>query len=402
MSRHDTETSRGPGSRSLRDILFGDLRVRPAGEAGRGAPGGASGQVHGPGRTLGRDLRDLYGFYLDEEARGRLAEMGRLRRWATVVAWALKSLLLKLSPPRRLMLAAAMVMFIMGQSMLWIPGLFRTTINLRGWSFVLLLLLFMLELKDKLLARDEIELAREVQLALLPREHPVVPGWSVWSSTRPANDAGGDLVDYIPLGPRSVGVALGDVAGKGLGAALLMARLQAMLRALAPGAASLAGLGGTLNGIFERDGPGNRFATLFLFRIDTDAAGRLRYLNAGHDPPFVVRAAPRSPIPADRIEGIEELHASSYPLGMFPGAEYAEGEVDLRAGDLLVVYSDGVIDARNPAGEEFGRERLWALIPGLRGLDAEAAGRHLLDELDRFLAGERPPDDISLVLARRA
>jgi sigma-B regulation protein RsbU (phosphoserine phosphatase) len=169
-----------------------------------------------------------------------------------------------------------------------------------------------------------------------------------------------------------------------------MARLQATLRALAPGVSSFAALGGSMNDIFERDGPGNRFATLFLFRLDGATPGRLRYLNAGHDPPFVVRAA-----------GLDELPASAVPLGMFARAEYSEGAAELAPGDLLVVYSDGVIDARNPAGEEFGRDRLRALLPGLRGLDPAEAGRRLLLAVDDFLAGERPSDDLSLVLARR-
>src|SRR2546425_3758516 len=110
----------------------------------------------------------------------------------------------------------------------------------------------MLELKDKLLARDEIEIARQVQLALLPSRHPQPDGWSLWSFMRPANDVGADLVDYIELPEGRLGVVLGDVAGEGLGAALLTAKLQATLRALVPPCPALSGLGPQMNDILHR------------------------------------------------------------------------------------------------------------------------------------------------------
>jgi phosphoserine phosphatase RsbU/P len=246
-----------------------------------------------------------------------------------------------------------------------------------------------MELKDKLLARDEIEVARQVQLALLPREHPRLPGWSIWSYMRPANDVGADLVDYIDLASRGLGIALGDVSGKGLGAALLTAKLQATLRALLPGHPSLAALGGELNSILHRDGLDNRFATLFFFEIQP-GKGEVRYLNAGHNPPFVARE--------DRVE---PLAASSLPLGMMGQVEYAEGRVSLEPGDVLLIYSDGVTEARNPEEEEFGEQRLRALLPLIRPLPADQAGLRILHEVNAFLAGERNHDDLSLIVALR-
>jgi sigma-B regulation protein RsbU (phosphoserine phosphatase) len=165
-----------------------------------------------------RELQDLYYFYLDDERRAELASMGRLRRAVSVLFWILKSLLMKLSPARRVLLLISLILGVIG----WKAFRFSTFVmdfDLRPWGFVLLLLVLMLELRDKLLARDEIEIARQVQLALLPHEHPDVPGWSVWSVSRPANDVGGDLVDYIELDGFRHGILLGDVAGKGLGAA---------------------------------------------------------------------------------------------------------------------------------------------------------------------------------------
>lgn len=330
------------------------------------------------------ELRRLYLFYLDDERRAELARMSRVGRAFSMVAWLLKSLFLKLSPARRLVLLAAFVMTVLGVTE-WGPA----TIDWRPTAFFLLLIVLMLELRDKLLVRDEIEIARQVQLALLPREHPRIPGWAVWSYSRPANDVGGDLVDYIELGGFRHGIVLGDVAGKGLGAALLSAKLQATMRALVPEAPSLADLGHRVNAILCRDGLENRFATLLFVELEHHA-GALRYLNAGHNPPMVIHR--------DRVS---KLHASSFPLGMLADASYAEGSLVLEEGEWLLAYSDGLTEATNAAEEEFGIERLEALIPRLRSLAPEAVGRRVLKEVDRFVGELRPADDLSLVVITR-
>lgn len=366
-SRESRAEARSP---RLRQLLFKDLR--PA-----DLP-----------LNFRQDLRQLYRFYLDEERRAQLAAMGRIRRSFKIVAWLLKSLLAKLSPGRRLALFASLVMCIIGK---WRVGVgdqvLRT--DLRLWGFLILLLVFMLEMMDKVLAKDEIEVARQVQLALLPSRHPQPEGLSLWSFMRPANDVGADLVDYIDLPGGRLGVVLGDVAGKGLGAALLTAKLQATLRAIVPTCASLSDLGSQLNAIIFRDGIDNRFVTLFYFEIDP-ASGGMRYLNAGHNPPFLMRES-----------GIEALAASAIPLGMMEGTSYAESELLLRDGDTLVVYSDGLTEARNAGDEEFGAERLRSCMPRLRGLSAESGVRVIIDEVNAFLAGERPHDDMSLVVLAR-
>jgi sigma-B regulation protein RsbU (phosphoserine phosphatase) len=148
-------------------------------------------------------------------------------------------------------------------------------------------------------------------------------------------------------------------------------------------------LGSQLNAIIFRDGIDNRFVTLFYFEIDP-ASGRMRYLNAGHNPPFVLRAS-----------GIEALPASAIPLGMMEGTTYTESELTLRDGDTLVIYSDGLTEARNVGDEEFGADRLRALMPRLRGHSAERGVRVIIDEVNSFLAGERPHDDMSLVVLSR-
>ena len=338
--------------------------------------------------ALRRDLGQVYLFYLDEERRARLASMGRLRRWFWVVLWTLKSLLMRLSPSRRVLLSLSMIMFFVGRVDLSSDGS-GASLDLRGWSYVVLFLVLMVELKDKLLARDEIEVARQVQLALLPQRPPSVPGWSIWSYMRPANDVGADLVDYLDLDGGKVGVVLGDVAGKGLGAALLTAKLQASLRALLPGLESLAALGDRLNTILHRDGLDNRFATLVYFEI-TPHRDAVRLLNAGHNPPFLLKA-----------DGIQALDAASLPLGMMPAADCVEGRITLEPGDMLVAYSDGLTEARNAQDEEFGEERLKAILPDLRRLPPERAGLRILGTVNGFLGAERPHDDLSLIVLLR-
>jgi len=333
-----------------------------------------------------RELQDLYYFYVDDERRAELATMGRIRRAVTVLFWILKSLLMKLSAARRVLLLVALVLFVIGDKSMRIGELPQVHVDMSPWAFVVLLVVLMLELRDKLLARDEIAVARQVQLVLFPSEHPVVPGWSVWSVSRPANDVGGDLVDYIPVDDFRHAVLLGDVAGKGLGAALLTAKLQATIRALVPDMTSLDDLGMRVNHIFHRDGLDNRYATLFFVELEHHS-GHLRYLNAGHNPAFLIRA-----------DGVEALSASSFPLGMLDSASYTEGSCELRPGDVLLAYSDGLTEATDASGEEFGTGRLRDLLPALHATPPQEIGAHVLAEVDRFLGDTRLGDDLSLAV----
>ena len=340
--------------------------------------------------TVREGIDDLYRFYLDEEHRAEVERMGRVRRAFVVTWWLLRSLLLKLSPQRRLMLLLSLVLVIFGDQVVALSSAsFRLEADLQPWGYLLVLVVLTLELKDKLLARDEIEIARQVQRTLLPTDPPAAAGWSIWGYTRPANDVGGDLVDYLRTGSGRVGIALGDVAGKGLGAALLMAKLQATLRAVCSDHPGLERLGERLNTVFVQDGLPNRYATLFYAEVEP-GSGALRYLNAGHNPPLLARWS-----------GIEELSASSFPLGMMEDVAYRQGDLELRPGEMLLIYSDGLTEARNAAGEEFGTERLREALGRLRNLPAEQAGRSLLLEVDAFVGQHRLDDDLSLVVLLR-
>lgn len=340
-------------------------------------------------RSMRRDLRDIYEFYLDEERRDRLRRMGRIHRWFWTLGWVLKETILRLPPGRRVLLVLAFTLFVIGDARLTIGD---NTFDWKGNfpAFVLLVLVLMLELKDKLLARDELEVGRAVQLALLPRDNPVVEGWETWLYTRPANDVGGDLVDYIVLDGGNVGVTLGDVSGKGLGAALLMAKLQATIRALATETAPLATLGARLNTIFCRDGVPERFATLVHAEYGP-GSGVVRILNAGHPAPVLV----------EDPGGVASLDPVALPLGIMPAAVYEEQRIDMQPGSTLFIYSDGVSEAVNPAGELYGDERLLALLAATRALPAEAAGRRVLGAIQAWAADTPQSDDTSIIVIRR-
>jgi hypothetical protein len=339
------------------------------------------------GQAYRRDLLEIYRFYLNDEQRERLAGMRRVKRFFWIAGWLTRNLLLRLSPSRRVLLVAAALLFLIRPQFAW--GTAHLSLDLSRGAFLLVLVVLMLELKDKLLAHDEIEVARQVQLSLLPKSQPSIEGWDVWSATTAANSVGGDLIDYLDGAGGRTGIALGDVAGKGMGAALLCAKLQATLRALAPEAANLEALGASLNGVLERSGLDNRYATLFYAEI-APGSSELRYLNAGHNPALLVHGT-----------SIEFLEASSLPLGMLPGIAYTQGTATLTPGDVLVLYSDGITEAMNAAEEEYGLDRLKAAVRGAASLPAEAAAREILASAGRFVQGEKPHDDQSILILRR-
>lgn len=339
-------------------------------------------------RTFSSTFDDVEAFYLDEASQRRLARVGRFRRFFLRLFWLVRGLLMKLTPARRLLLAFAILLLLPGIHIGGEQG-FRVDLRVPLVSMLIVMVVLMLELKDKLIARNELIAGRAVQLALMPPESPVIPGWDVWLYTEPANDVGGDLVDHLPFDDIHHGIALGDVAGKALPAALLMVKLQATLRALVPLFPRLDALGAGVNRILHRDGLPNRFATLVYLAL-TPQSGQVRYLNAGHPPPQVVRGA-----------SIEDLPGGSIALGFVPDAEFSELSIDLADGDLLVVVSDGVIEAMNAAGDFFGDDRLRAAIGGARRHAAKELGKSILSALQAFIGDMKPHDDVSVVVVRR-
>ena len=329
-------------------------------------------------RTLRGDLRDLYNFYLDDESRERVAGMGRVKRCIFASLWFLKGMFLKLTPARRIFLLIALILSVQLNH----PA--NTTAGM-----LILLLILILELKDKLLAQDELAAGRAIQFALMPDPSPTIRGWDVWLFTRPANDVGGDLVDYLRVQGDRVGLALGDVAGKGFGAALLMARLQSTLRAIAPREESVAALGSQMNRIFCRDAIRSSFASFMYLEVQPDS-GIVRILNAGHLPAIAVLK-----------DSLTSMPLGGPALGVLPDTEYFEQQVEIGPGELLIVYSDGITEASNEEAAFFGLQRLMESLAAMRGLSAREVGERLLAKVDEFAGGAKPSDDISLLILRR-
>jgi serine phosphatase RsbU (regulator of sigma subunit) len=349
-------------------------------KSGKAIEGSSHGDLE---QTLRRDLKDVYHFYIDEDSRRRLAGMGPLGKSFYFIVWLAKSMFFKLTPARRVLLIASVAAPTLSFQ---VEG---ADFRLDGVGYLILLVILLLELKDKLTARDELEVGRAVQVALLPRQNPQISGWDVWLYTEPANEVGGDLVDYLQINEGRWGVALGDVAGKGLGAALLMAKLQATLRALAPGFDGLGEMGTELNTIIYRDGLRNRFASLIYLELVPDS-GDLHVLNAGHLPPVVMAKGKA-----------HEMPRGGPALGLLPRWAYEESVVRLRTGETLLVYSDGLTEAINERGEFFGDRRLQELFSQIDGLSAEGMGKRLLDEVDQFVSGGPRSDDLSLLILKR-
>lgn len=347
-------------------------------------------QRYGFKRTIHRTYLELYDFYLDARAKEQLRGMGRFRRTINLTFWLLTSLFLKLTPARRVLLVLSVLFMLQATDVEHQGQTTSISIHFPLLGIATLVLILMLELKDKLVARDELAAGRSVQQALMPETSPLIPKWDVWLFTRSANDVGGDLVDYVPVEPQRYGLALGDVAGKGLPAALLMAKLQSTLRALANEEMTLAALGQRMNRILCRDGLPNRFATLVYLEVCAQS-GSVRLLNAGHLPPLVLRG-----------KRIEELPTGSMALGMLPEATFFEQSVELADGDTLVVFSDGLTEATNDRDEFFGDERLQVHLPLLPRTSAKDIGAGLVAAVDEFVGDSRPHDDLSLIVLRRA
>jgi len=241
---------------------------------------------------------------------------------------------------------------------------------------------------EKRRMEQDMKMAAEIQKGLLPKGAPAVLGYDLAGSNRPSRSVGGDYYDFSVDQGRLL-FALGDVAGKGTGAALLMAVLRAAVRAhWGEGTACEAMV--RINRTVCQNVTEGKYITFFLGRLDPPS-GRVSYVNAGHNPPLLIRAG----------GGVEALTEGGMVLGMFDTVPYEEGAAELRAGDTLLVFSDGVTETWTAAGEEFGEARLVALAVQKRDCGAEELQAEILKELDRYSAGTRATDDRTLIVLKR-
>ena len=339
--------------------------------------------------NLRQEARDIEEFYLNEDEHERLRKKGKIWRWFVLAWWVLKNSLLKLTSFRRILLVAGLLIIFAGNTSFRSESS-KLTIDYKPVGTICLLLVLLLELKDKLLAHSELESGRAVQRAMNPEPMPIVPGWNVWLYTRPANEVGGDVVDFLRLEGNRFGVAVGDVAGKGLGAALFMVKIQSTLRALAPEFESLSNLASKLNSILIRDGMPGKFASLIFIRIDS-SSGDIRLVNAGHMPPLIV-----SP------DGVTELPKGNAALGLSIDTQFESREVSLSDGQSLVIYSDGVTESQNEAGEFYGLARFKALCLECRSIAPQSFGERILAAISAFEGDARRSDDLSLAILQKS
>jgi sigma-B regulation protein RsbU (phosphoserine phosphatase) len=237
----------------------------------------------------------------------------------------------------------------------------------------------------------ELEIAREVQDHLFPQRLPAVPGLDYCGRCRPAREVGGDYYDFLELPEGRLGIAVGDVSGKGVGAALMMASLEATLRSQASVGHDLAELMERVNSLVSQASSANRYATLFYAEYDPRSR-RLSYVNAGHNPPVILRKAAS----ACRVFRLE---TGGPVIGLLQQC-YQEATFPLEPGDLVVLFTDGVSESMNTRDEDWGEDRLIEFAKTCHGLTAFEAMTRILAAAEAFAAGASQHDDMTLVVLR--
>ena len=341
------------------------------------------------------DTRASYGFYMtDAAAEDMVNRRGRPRFWriAKALFW---SLVMKLTPARRVLLILAFVLLVVSGFHFEFSNDVKGDFNFTFITVALLLLLLALELADKVTMKRDLEIAREIQTWLVPSKAPDVAGADIAFASRPQNSVAGDYYDafYPTASAEENGklmLVIADVAGKSIPAALLMATLQASLRTIAGEGAPLGELVLRLNRYASAHSlDGRRFTTAVLAEYEP-ATRRLVYVNAGHNPPILRRASGAT----------EKLEAGGLPLGIDSGATYDTETVDLRAGDALILYTDGVVEAFNDKAEEFGNGRWIEAIRALPDWGAAESLQFLMKRVDEFVGMTRQSDDITCLVLR--
>ena len=246
-----------------------------------------------------------------------------------------------------------------------------------------------MELLEKQRMEQELQLGREIQSRLLPQPPVDVRETQLAALSVPCYEVGGDYYDFIELPDGDIGLAIGDVSGKGVAAALIMSSVQAALRVAAPIEDDLARLVQRLNALIFRSARGRKYATFFFGRY-TPSTGILRYVNAGHNPPFISTAA-----------GLMELHSTGKPIGILPDSAYTEATAEMPPGATLFLYTDGLNEAADPDEEEFGNERLRQLFAAERSNPARDIPTRVVASVTRFERGARAADDKTIVVMRR-
>ena len=358
-------------------------------------------------RLFTRDTREAYEFFARHIDPREFEGLPWHRRAAVQLRLFFTAFTMKLSPARRVVYAVSLIFAVSGFFTLvrWHLAqarLGRVTVGFPGVTlpdgmlalivaFALVNLLVLLEVADRLSLKNDLEIAREIQKAMLPPGRYRAPGADVAGLSRPANTVGGDFYEILPLGDGRLVTAVGDVAGKGSPAALLMALLLAMMRTLVDERLEPAALMERLNIQVCRQAPGTRFITLFYSVFDM-ATGELTYVNAGHTQPLVLHADGR----------VTHLIDGGVALGMFEASTYKAGRLALAPGDLLAIYSDGITEAENREGRPFDEAGLEQILLAERNNNVAAIGAAVVRAVEIYTSDVRFADDLTLLLLRRS
>ncbi len=343
------------------------------------------------------DARTSYRLYSQEVDTTPGAGVSHGRHALQVAKQVFWAFIEKLTPARRVLLLLALVLLLLPTAdFSWHTKTGSAEID-TGWTRliggVLMFGLLMMEVGDRVVMKRDLQIAKEIQAWLLPGQAPPVPGVEIAFATRPANTVAGDYYDVFARpgsGGKTFLIAVADVAGKSVPAAMLMATFQASLKTLSDTSGPLTGLVARMNRYAcSNSQNGRRFTTAFIAEYDP-ATRRLTYVNAGHNAPIVLR----------RLGAVERLDVGGMPLGVMDAAAYESGEVTLGAGDWLVVFTDGVVEAENPGQLQYGEERLLTMLRWGVNLAPQAMLEQLLADIGRFEADAPQHDDITCLLMK--
>jgi len=247
-----------------------------------------------------------------------------------------------------------------------------------------------IETLEKQRIEQELQVAKTIQKKLLPREILQLEGYDIWGINHSSKEVGGDYFDIIPITPTRFALAIGDVSGKSVPAALIMANLQAGLRTIISENPNLGQVVGKLNTLIYHNTDLDKYITFFIGILDS-TSHEFTYVNAGHNPPLFL----------DRDHSFQTLDEGGIILGMMPEYEYSEGKIKFRSGDLLVCYTDGVNEALNNQDEEFGEQRLMSIITENRDLNSCKLSDTIIKKIYEFCEGVPQYDDITLLITQR-
>jgi serine phosphatase RsbU (regulator of sigma subunit) len=344
-----------------------------------------------------KDTHSSYRLYSQEVDATRVEGVPQGKHLFSVARQFFWAILEKLTPARRVLLLIALVLIIFpGGEWSWTTR--SGEVKVFGLDFhfyggLLMFALLILEVADRVVMKRDLQIAKEIQVWLLPANPPQVPGLEIAFATRPANTVAGDYYDVFAR-PRldaestTFLIAIADVAGKSIPAALLMATFQASLKTLSGTASSVTELVDRMNRYAcSNSQNGRRFTTAFIAEFDP-VSRHLTYVNAGHNSPILRR----------RSGSIERLDIGGMPLGILEDAHYQSCEVTMESGDWLVAFTDGVVEAENSLQQEYGEERFLTMLHSGVMLAPAMLLNSIMVDLDRFVGNAPQHDDVTCIL----